>query len=127
MTLFIRLFQSEKGRKTTELELHDSELRLTEATSLAHRAVAERKKYEADAIQYHSEVADVRQELKSVDERVTSLASRRSRVECRLVSLQARKLAGELILRDEEIRHEREKTSRSRSIETSLGTTIERL
>ena len=117
VTLFIRLFQSEKGRKTTELELHDSEQRLTEATSLAHRAVAERKKYEADAMQYHSEVADVRQELKSVDERVTLL---RSRVECRLVFLQARKLAGELILRDEEIRHEREKTSEAEASKRAL-------
>lgn len=62
--------QSEKARKTTELELHDSEQRLTEATSLANRAIAERRKYEADAVQYQSEVLDVRQELKIVEERV---------------------------------------------------------
>jgi len=43
---------------------------LGEATSLAHRAVAERKKYEADAMQYQGQIADVRQELKIVDERV---------------------------------------------------------
>lgn len=52
------------------MELHDSEQRLTEVTSMANRAVAERRKFEADAMQYQSEVADVRQELKIVDERV---------------------------------------------------------
>lgn len=55
------------------MELHDSEQRLTEATSLANRAIAERKKYEADAMQYQGEVLDVRQELKIVEERVSQL------------------------------------------------------
>ena len=53
------------------MELHDSEQRLTEATSLANRAIAERRKYEADAMQYQGEVLDVRQELKIVEERVS--------------------------------------------------------
>jgi hypothetical protein len=43
---------------------------LSEAISFANRAVAERKKFEADAIQYQGEVVDIRQELKIVDERV---------------------------------------------------------
>ena len=50
--------------------MHDSEQRLTEATSLTNRAIAERKKYEADAMQYQALVVDIRQELKIVDERV---------------------------------------------------------
>ena len=79
------VLKSEKCRKTTELELHDSEQRLTETTSLAHRAVAERKKFEADAMQYHSEVADARQELKSVDERVSSPRSIEERDDRRFV------------------------------------------
>jgi chromosome segregation ATPase len=99
--LRILLDRSEKARKTTELELHDSEQRLGEATSLAHRAVAERKKYEADAMQYQGEILDVRQELKIVDER-------------------ARKLAADLIHRDEEIRHEREKTAESEASKRAL-------
>ncbi|CAF4323712.1 unnamed protein product, partial [Adineta steineri] len=86
------LDRSEKARKTTELELHDSEQRLSEASTLANRAIGERKKFEADAMQYHGEISGVRQELKSAEERV-------------------RKLAAELIHRDEEIRHEREKTA----------------
>ncbi|CAF2747637.1 unnamed protein product [Rotaria sp. Silwood2] len=68
--LRVLLDRSEKARKTTELELHDSEQRLTEATSLANRAIAERKKFEADAMQYQGEILDVRQEIKIVDERV---------------------------------------------------------
>ena len=51
---------------------------MTEATSLAHRAMAERKKYEADAMQYQGEIADVRLELKITDERVSLLGSDRS-------------------------------------------------
>ena len=51
--------------------MHDSERRLSDALTAANRAIGERKKYEADAIQYQSEVADVRQELKIVDERVS--------------------------------------------------------
>ncbi|CAF3576738.1 unnamed protein product [Rotaria sp. Silwood1] len=99
--LRVLLDRSEKARKTTELELHDSEQRLTEATSLANRAIAERRKYEADAMQYQGEILDVRQELKIVDER-------------------ARKLAAEIILRDEEIRHEREKTAESEASKRAL-------
>jgi len=95
------LDRSEKARKTTELELHDSEQRLTEASSLANRAIAERKKYEADAMQYQGEIVGYRQELKIVDER-------------------ARKLAAELIHRDEEIRHERERTAESEASKRSL-------
>lgn len=44
-------------------------------TSLANRAIAERKKFEADAMQYQSEVVDVRQEVKIVDERVKKTKS----------------------------------------------------
>ncbi|CAF4742364.1 unnamed protein product [Rotaria sp. Silwood1] len=93
--------RSDKARKTTELELHDSEQRLIEATSLANRAIAERKKFEADAIQLHGEILDIRQELKIVDER-------------------ARKLGAELIHRDEEIRHEREKTAEAEASKRAL-------
>lgn len=50
---------------------------MTEATSLANRAIAERRKFEADAVQYHSEVLDVRQELKIVEERVSSIDRKR--------------------------------------------------
>jgi len=99
--LRVLLDRSEKARKTTELELHDSEQRLTEVTSLANRAIAERKKFEADAMQYQSEVVDVRQEVKIVDER-------------------ARKLAAELILRDEGIRHERERTAEAETSKRAL-------
>lgn len=67
--------QSEKARKTTELELHDSEQRLNEATSLANRAIAERKKYEADAMQFQAHIVEIRQELKITDERVGKLSS----------------------------------------------------
>ncbi|CAF1258268.1 unnamed protein product [Rotaria magnacalcarata] len=95
------LDRSEKARKTTELELHDSDQRLTEANSLTSRAYAERKKFEADAMQYQGEIHDVRQELKIVDER-------------------ARKLAAELIHRDEEIRHERERTAETEASKRSL-------
>ncbi|CAF5114064.1 unnamed protein product [Rotaria magnacalcarata] len=63
--------RSDKARKTTELELHDSEQRLAEVTSFANRAIAERKKFEADAIQYQGEIIDIRQELKIIDERVS--------------------------------------------------------
>jgi hypothetical protein len=52
--------------------LHDSEQRLTEVTSLVNRAIAEKKKFEADALQYHGDIIDLRQELKLLDERVNN-------------------------------------------------------
>lgn len=54
------------------MELHDSEQRVTETTTLFNRAIAERKKFEADALQYQGEVIEIRQELKIIDERVNS-------------------------------------------------------
>ena len=55
---------------------------MNEAVSVANRALAEKKKFEADAMQFQGEIMDIRQELKIVDERVeyrrTSL-SRRAR------------------------------------------------
>ncbi|CAF1134894.1 unnamed protein product [Adineta steineri] len=99
--LRVLLDRSDKARKTTELELHDSEQRLTETVSFANRAIAERKKFEADAIQYQGEIADIRQELKIVEER-------------------ARKFGAELIHRDEDIRHEREKAAEAEASKRAL-------
>lgn len=59
-------------------------------TSLANRAVAERKKFEADAMQYQSEVVDVRQEVKIVDERVkkqNTTKSNRRKIKMKLLQI----------------------------------------
>ena len=68
--MLLVVFKSDKARKTTELELHDSEQRVAEVSSFLNRAIAERKKFEADASQYQCEIGDLRQELKIIDERV---------------------------------------------------------
>ncbi len=69
-------------------------------------------------MQYQGQIADIRQELKIVDERVNYfLQNNRKKF---IFIFKARKLAGELIHRDEEIRHEREKAAESEASKRAL-------
>ena len=92
---------------------------MNEAVSVANRAIAEKKKFEADAMQFQGEIIDIRQELKIVDERVEDRRPDVAFMPC-IALFQARKLGGELIHRDEEIRHEREKTAEAEASKRAL-------
>lgn len=60
----------EKAKKVLELEYHDLEDKLNQVQSACNRALAERKKFETDAISASDELHEVKFELKNADERV---------------------------------------------------------
>lgn len=60
----------DKAKKTLELEYHDLEDKLNQVQSACNRALAERKKFEADAITASDELHEVKFELRSADEKV---------------------------------------------------------
>jgi len=52
------------------MEYHDLEERLNDLQSALNRALAERKKFEADAISASDEVQEIKIELKNCEEKV---------------------------------------------------------
>lgn len=60
----------DKAKKTLELEYHDLEDKLNQVQSACNRALAERKKFETDAITASDELHEVKFELRNADEKV---------------------------------------------------------
>lgn len=66
-------FKLDKSKKTLEMEYHDLEEKLNDLQSALNRALAERKKFEADAISASDEVQEIKIELKNCEEKVKQL------------------------------------------------------
>jgi hypothetical protein len=60
----------EKVKKTLDLEYHDLEEKLNEVQASLNRAIAEKKKFEADAVAASDELQEVKYELRTADEKV---------------------------------------------------------
>lgn len=60
----------EKTKKSLELEYHDLEEKYSELQAACNRAIAERKKFESDAISASDELHEFKFELKSAEEKV---------------------------------------------------------
>jgi chromosome segregation ATPase len=63
----------DKAKKALDLEYHDLEDKLNQVQSACNRALAERKKFETDAITASDELHEVKFELRGADEKVNSI------------------------------------------------------
>jgi myosin heavy chain 1/2/3/4/8/13/7B/15 len=90
----------EKVKKTLDLEYHDLEEKLNEVQASLNRAIAEKKKFEADAATASDELQEVKYELRTADEKIRNLNTA-------------------LVKKEEELRHERELYSELESTKKS--------
>ncbi|CAF0735017.1 unnamed protein product [Brachionus calyciflorus] len=79
----------DKTKKALEMELHDIEDKLNETQAACNRAIAEKKKYESDAISASDELHEIKYELRASDEKI-------------------RNLNANLLKKDEDLRHDKE-------------------
>jgi septal ring factor EnvC (AmiA/AmiB activator) len=61
----------DKAKKTLENDFHDLEEKFNELQNVFNRTLAERKKFEADAIAASDELQEVKFELKNSDDKVS--------------------------------------------------------
>ena len=66
---WIYIFKSEKSRKSYDNDYHDLEDKLSEAQNAMNKAIAERKKLEADAAQASDELQELKYEVKTAEEK----------------------------------------------------------